>query len=234
MIIEEQKLNGWMTTAEAGVILGVGRLQIARLVRDGELDAIQSAGGAFLVNAESLERYRILFRGRGRPWDKSVSWGALWVLSGLKEEWLTYTQLQRLSTRLKNTKAADLVWAVRKRAETMRFRIGESFFPSAKEMISISGVGSDLILRHGLTPHSNRIEGYIDKNNLKKFVKKFHAVQGENANAIIHILANPPFELDNYQQMPVAVVAADLCASLDVRERNAGIETLKGLLNDRI
>ena len=234
MIMGDQKLNGWMTTAEAAEKLGVGRLQIARLVRDEELDAMRSAGGVYLVNAEALERYRLLFRGKGRPWDKYVSFAALWILSGLDAEWLTYTQRQRLSARLRNIEADDLAWAVRKRAETMRFRIGESFFSSAKDMLSISGASSDILLRHGLTPQINKIEGYIDGNRLNDFIKKHHAVQGEDANAVIHVISNPPFTLGNYTQMPVAVVAADLCASLDVRERNAGIETLKGLLDARI
>ena len=231
MVIDDQKLNGFMTTVEAAEKLGVGRLQIARLARDGELDALRSAGGIYLINAESLERYRLLFCGKGRPWDKYISLAALWILSGLKVEWLSYAQRRRLLIRLANIEAVDLVWAVRKRADTMRFRIAESFFSSAKDMLSISGVNSDLMLRRGLTPQVKKIEGYIDEDRLKEFMKKSHAVQGEDANAIIHIISNPPFTLDNYTEMPVAVVAADLCASLDARERNAGIETLKGLLD---
>jgi len=233
MIMDEQNLNGWMTTAETAEKLGVGRLQIARMVRDGELDAIRSAGGAYLVNAESFERYRQLFRGKGRPWDQYVSFAALWILSELKAEWLTYTQRRRLLIRLTNIEAVDLVWAVRKRAETMRLRIGDSFFSSAKDMLSISGVTSDILLQRGLTPQIQKIEGYIEENKLKEFMKKHHAVQGKDANVIIHIIPNPPFTFDNYPQMPVAVVAADLCASLDARERNAGIEILRGLLDAR-
>ena len=230
----EQQLNGWLATSEAAEKLGVGRLQIARLIRDEELYAIRSAGGVYLVNAESLERYRLLFRGKGRPWDKNISLAALWILSGFKAEWLTYTQRRRLSGRLKNIEVADLVWVVRKRANTIQLRLGESFLSSAEDMLSISGISSDIMLDCGLTPQTRKIEGYIDENKLNKFIKKHHAVQGERANAIIHTISNPPFTLDNYPQMPDAVAAADLCASLDVRERNAGIETLKGLLSARI
>ena len=233
MIIGEQTLNGWMTTPEAAEKLGVSRLQVARLVRNEELDAIRSAGGVYLINAESLERYRILFRGKGRPWDKNVSWAALWILSGLTAEWLTYAQRQRLSARLKNIEAIDLAWAARKRAKTIQFRLVQSFFPSAEDMLSSSGVSSDIMLQGGLTPRTRKIEGYINENRLEEFIKKYHAVQGEDANAIIHIIPNPPFTLDDYPQMPVAASVVDLCASLDARERNAGITTLKGLLNAR-
>ena len=233
MIMVEQKLNGWMSTAEAAEKLGVGRLQIARLVRDEELEAIRSTAGIYLINAESFERYRLLFRGRGRPWDKYVSLAALWILSGLEAEWLTYTQRKRLLIRLENIDALDLAWAVRKRAKTIRVRVSESFFPSAEGMLSISGVNSDIMLKRGLTPQAQKIEGYIDESKLNEFIKKHHAVQGEIANATIHVISNPPFAFDNFPHMPIAVAATDLCASLDIRERNAGIETLKGLLDAR-
>ena len=233
MIVDEQTMNGWITTKVAAEKLGVGRLQVARLVRDEELDAIRSAGGIYLVNAESLERYRLLFRGKGRPWDKEVSWAALWILSGLTVEWLTYAQQRRLSARLKNIEAMDLAWAARKRAKTIQFRLGESFFPSAEDMLSVSGISSDIMLQSGLTPQTRKVEGYIDENRLEEFIKKHHAVQGEDTNAIMHIISTPPFKLDDYPHMPIAASAVDLCASLDARERNAGINTLKGLLNAR-
>jgi excisionase family DNA binding protein len=233
MVVNGQTLNGWMTTTEAAEKLGVSRLQIARLARDEELDAIRSSGGVYLVNAESLERYRLLFRGKGRPWDKNVSWAALWILSGLMAEWLTYSQRQRLSTRLINIEATDLVWAVRKRSKTIHFRLGESFFPSAKDMLSVSGVSSDIMLLHGLMPQTKKLEGYIDEQKLEEFKTKCHAVQGEDANAIIHIISNPQFTLSSFQQMPLAASAVDLCASLDARERGAGIDALKGLFDAR-
>jgi len=102
--------------------------QIVQLIHAGEVEAVRTAGEAFLVDVESLNGYARMRQGRGRPLSVNVAWAALWLLSGLEVDWLTYQQSRRLRISLHEMSAEGLVWLVRKRADFLHLRIDESFF----------------------------------------------------------------------------------------------------------
>jgi hypothetical protein len=84
-----------------------------------------------------------------------------------------------------------------------------------------------------LVGESSYLEGYIAQRELRGFTKRYHAMEGENANVMLHVTSEAPMNLKSLTVMPVAVVATDLAASLDARERKAGLERIEELLDAR-
>jgi excisionase family DNA binding protein len=231
--ITEAIIPGKLTVEQAASGLSVSRHQVTELIHNGSLSATRTAGGAFLISAKSLEQLKITRCGNGRPLKQETAWAALWALSGLDVPWLNYHQKRRLSIRLKKTTVQDLVWDTRRRARTLWVRISDSFLGDARKHLVLSGMSA--VREHGfnLVGESSYLEGYIAQRELWEFIKRYHALEGEDANVMLHVTLGVPIDLKSLTVMPVAVVATDLSASLDVRERKAGLERLEELLNAR-
>jgi len=235
MIAKNDKnlLDGKYTTLQAAQVLGVSAHQVVQLIHAGELDALRTAGGVFLVDAVSVAVYARLRQGRGRPFSASVAWATLWLLSGYEVDWLLYQQRRRLLLKLRDVCAEELVWLVRKRARLWRFRVDASFIETARDLVVVSGVSSGRMSDLGLTIGSGRLEGYIAKRDLGEFVQSCFAVTGDNSNVIVRTFEDDmSVGLADFAEMPVAVVAVDLAASAVERERSAGLRLLKELLDE--
>jgi excisionase family DNA binding protein len=229
-VVTKAIIPGKVTVEQAASGLGVSRHQVTELIHNGSLSATRTAGRAFLVSAGSLERLKVIRRGNGRPLKQETAWAALWALSGLDTPWLGYHQKRRLSTRLKKTTVQDLVWDTRKRARTLWVRISDSFLDDVCKHLVLSGMGAAKEHDFDLMGESPYLEGYIAQEEFQGFIKRCHAVEREDANVMLHVISGAPIDLKALMVMPVAVVATDLAASLDARERNAGIEKLEELL----
>ena len=229
VMMNEAIIPGYMTTAQAAEATGLTAHRIGCLARSGEIEAVKS-GNTLLIDATSLRSYAQANQGRGRPMDAQTAYGALWTLSGFDASWLTYAQARRLDIRLKNASAESLSWQLRKRAQTRRYRASQSFLETAEEYLTLSGASSSLLGPFGLLQSEGRIEGYIAEGKADDFVASCFLQEDTGGNAIIHIASWLPGELGD--EMPLAVVAADLAQSLDTREREAGLDMLGRLLDD--
>jgi excisionase family DNA binding protein len=224
-------LPGWLSTSAAADLLSVTRHQVVELVRSGQLRAARPSARLLLVEAESAHRLAQLRRGSGRPWAAHMAWGALWALSGLACDWLKPWQRSRLRARLPRLTPPELVWLARRRAERAEaFRVAPSLTGRARSLLALTGASAPGL---GLVGQSAVLDGYAPAEAEAEFVRQCHAVRGPGANVAVRLVAEPPFPLSDHAVMPEAVVAADLCESLDARERDAGLSTLKGLLDAR-
>jgi excisionase family DNA binding protein len=224
-------IAGLYTVQEAAVRLGVSSAQVVQLIHSGVLKAQRTAGDAFLVDAHTLHSYEGIRGGRGRPWLSNTSWGALWILSGLKANWLSYHQLRRLQARLAEVTADELVWLTRKKATTKRFRASTSFLKPIRDSLTLSGTNSGSAADLGLTEHSDGVEGYMSESRLSSLVDTFHLVENGSANVIVHLLGKTPFDLDGLDEMPAVVAIIDLCSSLDTRDRSLAKRRLGELID---
>jgi len=222
------------TTKQAAEYLGVTRHEIARLVHAGILNACRSAGDAFLIDVVSLHDYAQLNKGKGRPFSTSVAWGALWHLSKLDVDWLTYQQSRRLKMRLDEIDADTLLWAVRNRARMSRFSLDESLLSHAKKELVLTGGSTSNLSSFGLTNNPGGLEGYIMEDDVLDFLARFRASSNEKPNFLLRVIDdNTPTQVAATKKMPVAVVAADLASSLVSRERSAGRDKIEELLDER-
>lgn len=218
-----------MTTAEASAASGLSAHRIGCLARAGEIGAVKS-GNTILVEAASLHSYATANQGRGRPMDARTAYAALWLLSGLEADWLSYAQSRRLRLRLQAASAESLSWQLRKRAEARRYRASGSFLNGTADSLRLSGTSSTRLADFGLLQTGGTVEGYCLEEDIGRFETTFYLAEDPHGNVVAHVA--PWLPDDAGAEMPVAVTAADLAQSMDTREREAGLGMLRRLLDE--
>lgn len=224
-------ISGYYSSTQAAQLLDVTAHEIARLVRDGELSAVKAAGRAFLLDAREVNLYAAIKQGKGRPLSTSIAWAVLWLLSDLDVDWLDYSQMRRLRMKLKTIAPEELIWQTRRRTSARRFRVSKSFIPKLKQELVLTGRSCISALDSELTEQSEILEGYA-RQNLHDLEKIYHLAEDVAGNAIIHVVENEQQLFGSSGQAPIAVVAADLAITLDSRERRAGLDTLRRLIDE--
>ena len=165
---------------------------------------------------------------RGRPWSPEVAWGALWILSDLEAPWVDQRTRSRLSSRLKSMEAPALVHACRRRADVARYRVSESFLDELREVLVLSGTSA--AEQYGLAEDAARVEGYCDGETAAELRASFRLVDDERGNVTLRVTPFADVVKGGVRTMPTAVVAVDLAESYEVREREAGLRAVEGLL----
>jgi len=219
-----------MTTVAAAGRLGVSQRQVQRLIAAGELPASRTAGDAWVVDALALNALARTRPARGRPWSPGTAWAALWQLSGLEADWLDRRSARRLSERLTSLDAEGLLHAARRRAVVHRFRVSDSFIEELRAAVVRSGTSAMTAATFGMGRDTARVDGYCDDGALVGLVRDFHLVEDVRGSATLRAAPLRALPIDDRDEMPVAVVAADLAESHEVRERSAGLRVLESLL----
>lgn len=221
-----------MTTALAAERLGVSQRQVQRLIEAGELPATRTAGEAWVVDALAVNAMARTRPARGRPWSPATAWAALWRISGLDVDWLDRRASRRLDDRLEAIDAEGLVHATRRRAVVHRYRASESFLTELDAFVIRTGARAIDPSRFGMDRHLGRVDGYCTSEVATRLARDFHLVEDPRGNTTLHVAAVSSAVLEGRDVMPVAVIAADLAESFEVRERSAGLRVLEDLLRD--
>lgn len=209
--------------------------QVAMLVAAGDIYGLK-VGGSFAIDPNSLRSYRQIRHGKGRPLSPKIAWAALWMLSGLPTPWLTSQQQRRITDKLKRIEATDLVWQARKRAALHAFFVDTNRFNELRGKIMLSGKSSARPDIFGMPKNEHEVEGYIEVKDLEELRKDIGLREGIAGNVLLHISSETVWEWADdvatagHTEMPVAVTACDLAASLDSREARAGLAALETLL----
>lgn len=219
-----------MTTAVAAERLGVSQRQVQRLIEARELPATRTAGDAWVVDALAVNAMARTRPTRGRPWSPATAWAALWRVSGLDVDWLDRRTMSRLEDRLASFDAEELVHAARRRASARRYRASESFLAELDASVIRTGARATEPSRFALDRDLNRVDGYCTSEVATRLVRDFHLAEDPRGNATLRVAAAPSSVMEGRDTMPVAVIAADLAESLEVRERSAGFRVLEELL----
>lgn len=219
-----------VTTATAASRLGVSQRQVQRLIATGALPASRTAGDAWVVDALALNAMVRTRPARGRPWAPEMAWAALWHLSGLDADWLDRRSSGRLFERLRSLDAEGLVHACRRRALVRHYRASDSFLGELDAALVRTGAAAMTSATFGMSRDRARVDGYCDAGALAGFVRDFHLVEDSRGNVTLRAVSLRALPMGGLEEMPVAVVAADLAESLEVRERSAGLRALERLL----
>lgn len=219
-----------MATSVAAERLGVSQRQVQRLIESGRLPATRTAGDAWVVDALAVNAMARTRPARGRPWSPATAWAALWRVSGLDVDWLDRRTMRRLDDRLASIDAEELVHATRRRAVIRHYRASASFLSDIDALVSRTGARAMEPSRFGMERDLGRVDGYCTSEVATRLVRDFHLAEDPQGNATLRVAAAPSTILAGRDVMPVAVIAADLAESLEVRERSAGVRVLEDLL----
>lgn len=219
------------TASRAAKLLGVGRHEVARLVRNGTLHAQKTDSGELVVDPNSVHAHEALFPFKGRPWSPQTAWAALLALGGDDVSWLEYHKRRRLFLKLKDIGAEKLVWLARNRMDARGYLVSPSFEDDVREALVATGMASSFVAELGLAPTTPVLDGYSIGRTVEEFEHDFFLVEDTSGPCIVRYAKDLPTSLEDMTEMPEPVVAADLAMSVDARERRCGLGYLEGLLD---
>jgi hypothetical protein len=213
-----------MTVTEVAERLGITRRAATYLIDDGSITGRRLTSGTWIVDADSVSRWEhIGQRGKGRPLNTNTAWAVLWELSGLDADWLERTTRFRLRDRVRGYDASGLARAVAKRTIAHRYRAANSE-RAADGLISTGRAAAD-VLDMGLIRDRSRVAGYVRDGTADAWADSHFMLSDSTGQDVIYDNTLPiRYDAD---EMPPAVVAADLARSTDTRERSAALRALE-------
>lgn len=215
-----------LTATQLADRLGVTKRRALDLLRTDTIAGRQLMNGTWLTDGDAVARYEVLSqRGSGRTLDVATAWGLLWELSGLDVDWLSARTHARVRQRIRESSASELAAAVSKRAKAHRFTAANSERASAG--LIRTGRAAASVLDIDLIEDARQVCGYVASGSVDEYAKSHFMVRKPSGRDVLYE-NTLPIEYET-EEMPPAVVAADLATSTDTRERNAGIKALEEL-----
>ncbi len=211
-----------MEVSAAAARLGVTTKQVRRLALEGEID--YAARG--VVDATSVEQFLAKRNAnRARAWSQETAWAAIDLLSEQDASRLGASQLSRLHKRLRSINAEELVALTRNRAARQEFTAHASSLDEIRSAIIDSSQAEQLL---GLVQQQD-VSGYISETHLGRLVEQFSLIETRRGNVTLRVISEST--LINGKNIVIAT-ALDLAESLDMRERNAGLNALATALEN--
>ncbi|GAA1541984.1 helix-turn-helix domain-containing protein [Kribbella lupini] len=225
-----------ITSREAAHTLGIGQRRVRRLAADGTLRG-HRFGGVWHVDRDDVTRRQAATPTRGRPWSERISWGALWLLSGLTPDWLGDSEKSRLRKRLRETTPESLALAVRRRAHVEHCRILPAYLETVTKEQGVAAAGLSAAESAGADILSMDLaELYCDRRTREQLFTRYAlTTTSSSPNLTVRTIEDPALVqalLASGTTMPDAVVAVDLIESTDPRTTHAGTELAAHLLAD--
>ena len=216
-----------LTTSELAARLEISRRHATDLVASGAIGGRRLSTGVWLAHSDSVVRYEARARrGKGRKMDPATAWGLLWELSGLRATWLQPSTRSRVGARIRETAPDEIARAVADRTRAYSFTAANPAKAAAGLIATGRAVGG--VLKVGLMDDARHVSGYTRQGSVEDYARKSFMVASPSGGDTIY--ANTlPFDYDS-DVMPVAVIAADLAAGSDTRERSGGLRALAELM----
>lgn len=204
---------------QAAEALGVSRMQISRLVRQGDLRASRF-GNALLIDEDSVSEYRELRPERGRPLSASSAWARIARESARLEA--AANERQALES------ARHLAIVARRRADRHAYRVVPNRLPALLTDQRVVLSGADAGQHHGAPvrpgePHPL----YVSSADLDQLVVD-HRLRDDGAdpNAIVRVVS-PDVWILHDRIAPLLVAAID---ALDDGDARSAAEILRHLV----
>lgn len=212
-----------VTVADAAERLRLSVRQVQRLVRAGDLMAI----GPDRLDWESVLRHEAARRAHHRrAWEEATAWASVALLERVEVPWLGQAQRSRLKGELRRATAEELVARTRNRA-TVHHLTGHRAVVGrlAREVIGsggAKGVG-DLT-----AAPREQVDGYVSVARYHQLVARYRLHEAaEEGNVTLRATG---FDLDTVARIAEqgeVLAGLDLGASLDAREREAGMQAVE-------
>lgn len=203
--------------------LGVTTRQVQYLVARGDLRLVARG----LIDRASLDQHIATRQGsRRRAWSESTAWAVVAILSDLCAPWIGPTQRSRLKSTLRRLTGIELVSRARGRAQVHRYQ-GHSRAAQRlrQELVDTSGAAA-----LGLIEVPERVDGYVAARDLDKIVARHALIEDAGGDYALRATTMDLATVRALAENAPVLAALDLAESLDVRERQAGLN----FLDDRL
>ncbi len=243
-----------LTREEAAAKLSVSTQRISALCSNHLLTTYAFGSRKILISLDSVNRYKQQNSKSGRAYAPSSAFAALFMLSGCEVSWINRQQKYRIEVYLRSISSQDLVNRSKNRAKTIEYWCRKSRLAELSDHLILSAATGGMHSQFQLT-QTDKIEGYISSIKLEDLINKFHLKNKEDgvsssvANVKLRVIEdskvfdfisqNVSSRINEDAQvtsaksfMPIAVCAADLAESLDVRERQSGLNILSKLITE--
>ena len=243
-----------LTREEAAAKLAVSTQRVSALCSNHLLTTYTFGSRKILISLDSVHRYKQQNSKSGRAYAPSLAFAALFMLSGCEVSWINRQQKYRIETYLQSITQQELVNRSKNRAKTMEYWCRKSRLAELSKHLILSAATGNMHTQFQLM-QTDEIEGYVSSNNLGDLINKFHLKKSEDGadssiiNVRLHVIEDSEvfdFIRQNVSSnitegtqessaksfMPIAVCAADLAESLDVRERQTGLNMLSKLITE--
>lgn len=243
-----------LTREEAAAKLAVSTQRVSALCSNHLLTTYAFGSRKILISLDSVNRYKQQNSKSGRAYAPTLAFAALFMLSGCEVSWINRQQKYRIETYLQSITQQELVNRSKNRAKTMEYWCRKSRLAELSKHLILSAATGNMHTQFQLT-QTDEIEGYVSSNNLGDLINKFHLKKSEDGadSSIINVrlrIIDDSEVFDFIRQnvssnitegtqessaksfMPIAVCAADLAESLDVRERQTGLNMLSKLITE--
>jgi hypothetical protein len=215
-----------LTTTELADRLGVTRRHATDLLIAGAIDGRQLSSGVWLAYNDAVVRYEASARrGKGRKMDTATAWGLLWEMSGLRATWLQPSTRSRVRARIREMTADQIARAVAGRTRAHHFTAANP--AKAASGLIATGRAAASRLNIGLMDDTRQVSGYARRGTVEDYARANFMVSTPSGRDVVYDNSLPIDYGDDV--MPVAVIAADLAASTDTRERSGGLRALDEL-----
>ena len=243
-----------LTREEAAARLSVSTQRISALCSNHLLTTYTFGSRKILISLDSVNRYKQQNYKSGRAYAPSLAFAALFMLSGCEVSWINRQQKYRIEAYLRSITPQELVNRSKNRAKTIEYWCRKSRLAELSNHLILSAATGNMSSQFQLIK-TDKIEGYVSSNNLVDLINKFHLKKSEDGadSSIINVRLRVIEDSDVFDFirqnvssriteetratstksfMPIAVCAADLAESLDVRERQAGLNMLSKLITE--
>lgn len=243
-----------LTREEAAAKLEVSIQRVSALCSSHLLTTYTFGSKRILISSDSVNRYKQQKLKSGRAYAPSLAIAALFMLSNYEVPWVNRQQKYRIQSYLRSVSAKELVNRSKNRARITEYWCRKSRLEELSQRLMLSAATGNMHSQFQLA-QTDKIEGYISSSSLQDLINKFHLKNKEDGaessitnvklrviddfKVFDHICQNIYLQITKNTHkiftksfMPIAVCAADLAESLDVRERQAGISKLAELITE--
>lgn len=219
----------FVSTQEAGELLGVSVQQVRRLAEAGAINRVARG----LIDRRSVEHYLASGPGgRTRVWAEATAWGAIALLSGQPAEWLTSSQTSRIRSTLRAVHdPRELAIRLRGRATTTTYAGDSTAEDVIRERLSHPDGRGPLLI--GTRPDC--LDGYIAADELPRLVRILEMHPDPAGGITLRATSFNMTHVRHLNEAGPVLAALDAATSTDADERSNGESQLARLLstNDR-
>lgn len=222
-VLAKLSVVDFVEVRDAARRLGVTTRQVQHLAAEGELLVVARG----VIDRVSLDHYLATRQGsRRRAWSEATAWGAVAILSGRSASWMGQSQRSRLKTRLRNLAAADVVGRARNRARVHRYE-GHARTAERLHAEVIDTARAARLL--GLLDTAD-VDGYLAVRDLAGVVERHGLTEAADGRYTLRATTMDLAVVRDLAEGESVLAAVDLAESLDVRERQAGLDYLNTTL----